>query len=74
MQRRMISAKAMVFASISIIGLSMFVFSVINLDANAAHNRLERVLQGVGSGLFLVPTSTVAYSQLRPIRTTRLPT
>jgi DHA2 family multidrug resistance protein len=66
LQRRIISAKAMVFASISIIGLSMFVYSAMNLDTNAAHYRLDRVLQGVGYGLFLVPISVIAYSQLRP--------
>jgi DHA2 family multidrug resistance protein len=66
LQRRIISAKAMVFASISIIGLSMFVYSAMNLYTNAAHYRLERVLQGVGYGLFLVPISLIGYSQLRP--------
>jgi DHA2 family multidrug resistance protein len=66
LQRRIVSAKAMVFASISTIGLSMFVFSVMNLDTNAAHYLMDRVLQGVGYGLFLVPISVIAYSQLRP--------
>jgi DHA2 family multidrug resistance protein len=66
LQRRIVSAKTMVFASISIIGISMFVYSSMNLDTNAAHYRLERVLQGVGYGLFLVPISVIAYSQLRP--------
>ncbi|HEY3824508.1 MAG TPA: DHA2 family efflux MFS transporter permease subunit [Bryobacteraceae bacterium] len=66
LQRRIISAKAMVFASISIIGLSMFVYSAMNLDTNAAHYRLERVMQGLGYGLFLVPISLIGYSQLRP--------
>jgi DHA2 family multidrug resistance protein len=66
LQRRKISAKAMVFASISTIGLSMFVYSVMNLDTSAAWYRWERVLQGVGYGLFLVPVNLIAYSQLRP--------
>jgi len=66
LQRRMISPKAMVLTSIKVIGLSMFVYSAMNLDTNAAHYRLERVLQGIGYGLFLVPVSLIAYSQLRP--------
>ncbi|HTU44820.1 MAG TPA: DHA2 family efflux MFS transporter permease subunit [Bryobacteraceae bacterium] len=66
LQRRMIPAKAMVFASISIIGLSMFVYSGMNLDTNAGHYRMERVLQGIGYGLFLVPISLIGYSQLHP--------
>jgi DHA2 family multidrug resistance protein len=37
-----------------------------NLATNAAHYRWERVLQGVGYGLFLVPVNIIAYSQLRP--------
>ena len=37
-----------------------------NLDTNASHYRWERVLQGVGYGLFLVPVNIIAYSQLRP--------
>ncbi len=66
LQRRMVSAKVMVFASISVIALSMFVYSSMNLDTNAAHYRWERVLQGVGYGLFLVPVNLIAYSQLGP--------
>lgn len=66
LQRRIVSAKAMIFTSVSIIALAMFVFSGMNLETNAAHYRWERVLQGVGYGLFLVPVNIIAYSQLRP--------
>lgn len=66
LQRRMVSAKAMLFASMSIIALSMFVYSSMNLATNADHYRWERVLQGIGYGLFLVPVNLIAYSQLRP--------
>jgi DHA2 family multidrug resistance protein len=66
LQRRIVSAKAMVVASISVIAFSMFVYSSMNLATNAAHYRWERVLQGVGYGLFLVPVNIIAYSQLRP--------
>jgi DHA2 family multidrug resistance protein len=66
LQRRMISAKALMLGSISTIALAMFVYSSMNLDTNAAHYGWERVLQGVGYGLFLVPVNIIAYSQLRP--------
>jgi DHA2 family multidrug resistance protein len=65
-QRRIVSSKAMVLASLSVIAFSLFAYSTMNLDTNAAHFRWERVLQGVGYGLFLVPVSVIAYSQLRP--------
>jgi hypothetical protein len=38
----------------------------LQLEMNPAHYRWERVLQGVGYGLFLVPVNIIAYSQLRP--------
>ena len=66
LQRRIASAKAMIFASVSIIALAMFVYSAMSLETNAAHYRWERVLQGIGYGLFLVPVNIIGYSQLRP--------
>ncbi len=66
LQRRIVSAKTMIFTSVSIIALAMFVYGAMNLETNAAHYRWERVLQGVGYGLFLVPVNIIAYSQLRP--------
>jgi DHA2 family multidrug resistance protein len=66
LQRRVVSAKTMTFASVSIIALAMFVYSGMNLETNAAHYRWERVLQGIGYGLFLVPVNIIGYSQLRP--------
>jgi DHA2 family multidrug resistance protein len=66
LQRRIVSAKAMIFASVTIIALAMFVYSAMNLETNAAHYRWERVLQGIGYGLFLVPVNIIGYSQLRP--------
>jgi DHA2 family multidrug resistance protein len=66
LQRRMVSAKTLMFASISVIALAMFVYSGMNLVTSAAYYRWERALQGVGYGLFLVPVNIIAYSQLRP--------
>ena len=66
LQRRMVSAKTLMFASISTIALAMFIYSSMNLDTNASHYGWERVLQGLGYGLFLVPVNLIAYSQLRP--------
>jgi DHA2 family multidrug resistance protein len=66
LQRRLVSAKTLMFASMSVIALAMFVYSSMNLDTNASHYRWERVLQGLGYGLFLVPVNLIAYSQLRP--------
>src|SRR5579863_3549555 len=59
-------AKALLFASMSIVALAMFVYSSMNLDTNASHYRWERMLQASGYGLFLVPVNIIAYSQLRP--------
>ena len=66
LQRKMISPKTLMFASISTIALAMFVYSSMNLATDGSHYRWERVLQGVGYGLFLVPVNIIAYSQLRP--------
>jgi DHA2 family multidrug resistance protein len=66
LQRHLVSAKTLVFASLSFIALAMFVYSDMNLATNGSHYSWERALQGVGYGLFLVPVNIIAYSQLRP--------
>jgi DHA2 family multidrug resistance protein len=66
LQRKLISPKALLFASMSTVGIAMFVYASMNLDTNASHYRWERMLQASGYGLFLVPVNLVAYSQLRP--------
>ena len=66
LQRRLVSAKVLVLASFCIVAISMFVFSDMTLDANSSHYAWNRALQGLGYGLFLVPVSLIAYSQLRP--------
>jgi MFS transporter, DHA2 family, multidrug resistance protein len=66
LQRQLVSAKTLVFFSLSFIALSMFVYSNMNLDTNGSHYAWERALQGVGYGLFLVPVNIIAYSRLRP--------
>jgi MFS transporter, DHA2 family, multidrug resistance protein len=66
LQRQMVSAKILIFASLCFISLSMFVYSVMNLDTNGGHYLAIRALQGVGYGFFLVPANIIAYSQLRP--------
>ena len=66
LQRQMASAKTLIFASLCFIALSMFVYSVMNLDTNGGHYRAIRALQGVGYGFFLVPANIIAYSQLKP--------
>jgi len=66
LQRRLVSAKALVLASFCIVAISMFVFSDMTLDANSSHYAWNRALQGLGYGLFLVPVSLIAYSELRP--------
>jgi len=66
LQRRTVSPKILLFASMSIVALAMFVYSSMNLDANASHYRWERSLQAFDYGLFLVPVNIIAYSQLRP--------
>jgi MFS transporter, DHA2 family, multidrug resistance protein len=66
LQRHLVSAKTLIFVSLCFISLSMFVYSVMNLDTNGGHYLGIRALQGVGYGFFLVPASIIAYSQLRP--------
>jgi MFS transporter, DHA2 family, multidrug resistance protein len=66
LQRKLVSPKILLLASMSIVAVAMFVYSSMNLDANASHYRWERVLQATGYGLFLVPVNLIAYSQLRP--------
>src|ERR1700722_15137324 len=66
LQRQLVSAKTLIFTSLCFISLSMFVYSVMNLDTNGGHYLAIRALQGVGYGFFLVPANIIAYSQLRP--------
>jgi MFS transporter, DHA2 family, multidrug resistance protein len=66
LQRQLVSAKTVIFTSLSFISLSMFVYSVMNLDTNGGHYLAIRALQSVGDGFFLVPANIIAYSQLRP--------
>jgi DHA2 family multidrug resistance protein len=66
LQRHIVSAKVLALLSLSFIGLSMFVYSNMNLDTNGSHYAWERAIQGVGYGLFFVPVNIIAYSHLRP--------
>jgi DHA2 family multidrug resistance protein len=66
LQRHLVSAKTLIFISLAFISLSMFVYSVMNLDTNGGHYLLIRALQGFGYGFFLVPANIIAYSQLQP--------
>lgn len=66
LQRQLVSAKTLIFTSLCFLSLSMFVYSLMNLDTNGGHYAWERALQGVGYGFFLVPANIIAYSQLRP--------
>ena len=66
LQRRLVSAKTLVLASFSIVAISMFLYSDMTLDADYGHYVWNRVMQGLGYGLFLVPVNLIAYSQLRP--------
>jgi DHA2 family multidrug resistance protein len=66
LQRHLVSAKVLIFSSLSILSLAMFVYSVMNLDTNGGHYAWIRALQGLGFGLFLVPANMIAYSYLRP--------
>lgn len=66
LQRHLVSAKVLVFLSLSILSLAMFVYSIMNLDTNGSHYAWIRALQGLGFGLFLVPVNMIAYSYLRP--------
>jgi MFS transporter, DHA2 family, multidrug resistance protein len=66
LQRGLVSAKTLVLASVTTIGMAMFAYSNMTLATNGGHYAWERALQGLGYGLFLVPVNIIAYSQLRP--------
>ncbi len=66
LQRKLVSPRTLLFFSLIIIGLSMLVYSDMNLATNGSHYRWTRALQGLGYGLFLVPANILAYSRLRP--------
>jgi DHA2 family multidrug resistance protein len=66
LQRHVVSAKTLVFASFCTVAIAMFVFSDMTLEVNSSHFAWNRALQGLGYGLFLVPVNLIAYSQLRP--------
>jgi DHA2 family multidrug resistance protein len=66
LQRRVVSAKALVLVSFLVVAIAMFTFSDMTLDVNSSHFAWNRALQGLGYGLFLVPVNLIAYSQLRP--------
>src|SRR5436305_6023489 len=66
LQRQLVSAKTLIFLSLSFVVLTMFVHSDMNLATNGSHYAWTRALQGLGYGLFLVPVNIIAYSSLRP--------
>jgi DHA2 family multidrug resistance protein len=66
LQRRLISAKALVLVSFCIVTIAMFIYSDKTLDVDSSHFAWNRALQGFSYGLFLVPVNLIAYSQLRP--------
>ena len=66
LQRRLISAKALVMVSFCIVTIAMFMYSDKTLDVDSSHYAWNRALQGFSYGLFLVPVNLIAYSQLRP--------
>jgi MFS transporter, DHA2 family, multidrug resistance protein len=66
LQRKLVSAKTMVLMSFCIVAMAMFLFSDKTLDAGSSQYSWNRVMQGFGYGLFLVPVNLIAYSQLRP--------
>ena len=71
LQRKIVSAKTLLVASLSTVALAMFVYSSMNLATSASDYRWIRCLQGVGYGLFMVPVNIIAYSQLRPDQNNR---
>jgi DHA2 family multidrug resistance protein len=65
-QRGHISAKTLLLLSLTCIGLSMILYSSMNLDTDGGNFARIRALQGLGYGLFLVPANIIAYSRLKP--------
>lgn len=66
LQRHIVSAKTLMFFSLTFIGIAMIVFSNMTLATNSSHYQWTRGIQGLGYGLFLVPVNIIAYSKLRP--------
>ena len=65
-QRQMVSARVLLGISITIVGAAMWHYSTFTLTTDYSHYALARAFQGLGYGLFFVPLSVLAYSQLRP--------
>ena len=65
-QRNLVSAKTLLLLSLTAIGISLILYSNMNLDTNGGHYAWIRALQGLGYGLFLVPVNIIAYSRLKP--------
>jgi len=65
LQRKLISAKALVLLSFCVVTIAMFMYSDKTLDVDSSSYAWNRALQGFGYGLFLVPVNLIAYSQLR---------
>ena len=70
-QRRIVSARALLMVSIIIVSASMWYYSTFNLVTDYRHYALARALQGLGYGFFFVPVNILAYSQLRPDQNNR---
>jgi MFS transporter, DHA2 family, multidrug resistance protein len=65
-QRRIVSARALLSVSLITVAASMWYYSTFNLATDYRHYALARALQGLGYGFFFVPVNILAYSQLRP--------
>jgi DHA2 family multidrug resistance protein len=70
-QRQIVSARLMLIASLTIVGLSMWYYSTFTLATDYNHYALARAYQGLGYGFLFVPVNALAYSQLRPDQNNR---
>jgi DHA2 family multidrug resistance protein len=72
-QRNIIHPRILIIMSVVTVAASMFYYSGFNLQTNYTHFASARAFQGLGYAFFFVPLSVIAYSQLRPTRTTEPP-
>ena len=70
-QRKIIHPRMLVLFSLSIVAAAMWHYSTFTPATDYRHFVLARAFQGVGYGFFFVPTSIIAYSQLRPDQNNR---
>lgn len=65
-QRGVVHPRVMIGISLTVVGMSMFYYSNLTLQADYFHYAFARAYQGLGYAFLFVPLTVLAYSQLKP--------